>query len=117
MHQPVFGATRRAQGSIQRREITASRTSSAVITSSMKSLAPKPIGLRRGRKELTRPAKSMNVPFSQDIRHAAAATITLMIVPGSPEDLAEALAQAQGQLQTIQLCGNSTKDRMGGAIA
>jgi glycolate oxidase FAD binding subunit len=40
-----------------------------------------------------------------------------MIVPGSPEDLAEALAQAQGQLQTIQLCGNSTKDRMGGAIA
>jgi len=59
----------------------------------------------------------MKVPFSQDIQLAAAGTITLMIVPGSPEDLAEALAQAQGKLQTIQLCGNSTKDRMGGAIA
>jgi len=40
-----------------------------------------------------------------------------MIVPSSPEDLAEALATAQRNHQTIQLCGNSTKDRMGGAIS
>lgn len=39
-----------------------------------------------------------------------------MVAPGSPEDLAEALAAAQHNRQTIQLCGNSTKDRMGGAI-
>jgi glycolate oxidase FAD binding subunit len=59
----------------------------------------------------------MKVPFSQDVRHVAAGTITLMIVPSSPEDLAEALATAQSNHQTIQLCGNSTKDRMGGAIS
>ena len=40
-----------------------------------------------------------------------------MIVPSSPEDLAEALATAQRNHQTIQLSGNSTKDRMGGAIS
>jgi glycolate oxidase FAD binding subunit len=57
------------------------------------------------------------VLFSQDIRFAAAATITLMIVPGSPEALAEALADAQRSRQTIHLCGNSTKDRMGGPIS
>jgi glycolate oxidase FAD binding subunit len=59
----------------------------------------------------------MKVPFSQDVRYVAAGTITLMIVPSSPEDLAEALAAAQHNHQTIQLCGNSTKDRMGGAIS
>jgi glycolate oxidase FAD binding subunit len=59
----------------------------------------------------------MKVPFSQDVRHVAAGTITLMIVPSSPEDLAEALATAQSNHQTIQLCGASTKDRMGGAIS
>jgi glycolate oxidase FAD binding subunit len=58
----------------------------------------------------------MNVPFSQDVRLAAAGTITLMIVPGSPEELAEALASAQRNHQTIRLFGNSTKDRMGGPI-
>jgi glycolate oxidase FAD binding subunit len=40
-----------------------------------------------------------------------------MLVPSSPEDLAEALATAQRNHQTIQLCGHSTKDRMGGAIS
>ena len=59
----------------------------------------------------------MKVLFSQDVRYAAAGTITLMIVPSSPEDLAEALATAQSNHQTIQLCGASTKDRMGGAIS
>ncbi|HXA63944.1 MAG TPA: FAD-binding oxidoreductase [Bryobacteraceae bacterium] len=59
----------------------------------------------------------MKVPFSQDVWHVAAGTITLMMVPGSPEDLAEALAVAQRNHQTIQLCGNSTKDRMGGPIS
>ena len=39
-----------------------------------------------------------------------------MILPGSPEELAEALASAQRDHQTIHLCGNSTKDRMGGPI-
>ena len=117
MHQPVFGASLRARGSIQGRKIRISRTSNAAMMSSMKSLAPKPIGLRSGKKECTRSAKFMKVPFSQDVRHVAAGTITLMIVPSSPEDLAEALATAQSNHQTIQLCGNSTKDRMGGAIA
>ena len=37
-----------------------------------------------------------------------------MMVPGSPEELAEALATAQQNRQTIDLCGNSTKERMGG---
>jgi glycolate oxidase FAD binding subunit len=59
----------------------------------------------------------MKVPFSQDVRYVAAGTITLMIVPGSPEELAEALASAQRNQQSIQLCGNSTKDRMGGPIS
>lgn len=40
-----------------------------------------------------------------------------MIVPGNPEELAEALASAQRNRQSIHLCGNSTKDRMGGAIS
>ncbi len=39
-----------------------------------------------------------------------------MIVPGSPEELAEALACAQSGRQTIELCGNSTKERMAGPI-
>ena len=39
-----------------------------------------------------------------------------MIVPSGSEELAEALASAQRNQQTIQLCGNSTKDRMGGPI-
>jgi glycolate oxidase FAD binding subunit len=59
----------------------------------------------------------MKVLFSQDDRHAAAGTITLMIVPGSPEQLAEALASSQRSRQSIHLCGNSTKDRMGGPIS
>jgi glycolate oxidase FAD binding subunit len=59
----------------------------------------------------------MKFPFSQDVRHVAAGTITLMIVPGCPEELAEALASAQRNHQTIHLCGNSTKDRMGGAMS
>jgi len=40
-----------------------------------------------------------------------------MIVPGSADELAEALVSAQHNHQTIQLCGNSTKDRMGGPIS
>ena len=40
-----------------------------------------------------------------------------MIVPGSPEELAEALASSQRSRQSIHLCGNSTKDRMGGPIS
>ena len=40
-----------------------------------------------------------------------------MIVPGSPEELAEALASAQRSRQSIHLCGNSTKDRMAGPIS
>jgi glycolate oxidase FAD binding subunit len=59
----------------------------------------------------------MKVLFSQDVRHAAAGTITLMIVPGSAEELAEALASSQRNRQSIHLCGNSTKDRMGGPIS
>ena len=39
-----------------------------------------------------------------------------MIVPGSPEELAEALVSAQRNRHTIHLSGNSTKDRMGGPI-
>jgi glycolate oxidase FAD binding subunit len=58
----------------------------------------------------------MKVPFSQDVRRVAAGTITLMIVPRSPAELAEALESAQRNQQSIQLCGNSTKDRMGGPI-
>src|SRR5579864_3135430 len=58
----------------------------------------------------------MKVLFSQDVEHVAAGTIALMIVAGSPEELAEALAAAQRNRQTIHLCGNSTKDRMGGPI-
>jgi glycolate oxidase FAD binding subunit len=59
----------------------------------------------------------MKVLFSQDDRHAATGTITLMIVPGSAEELAEALASSQRNRQSIHLCGNSTKDRMGGPIS
>jgi len=40
-----------------------------------------------------------------------------MIVPGSAEELAEALASSQRNRQSIHLCGNSTKDRMGGPIS
>jgi glycolate oxidase FAD binding subunit len=40
-----------------------------------------------------------------------------MIRPGSAEELAEALVSAQHSHQTIHLCGNSTKDRMGGPIS
>jgi glycolate oxidase FAD binding subunit len=59
----------------------------------------------------------MKVPFSQDVRHGAAGTITLMIVPGSADELADVVGSAQQNHQTIHLCGNSTKDRMGGPIA
>ena len=40
-----------------------------------------------------------------------------MIVPGNAEELAEALASSQRTRQSIHLCGNSTKDRMGGPIS
>lgn len=40
-----------------------------------------------------------------------------MVVPGSPEELAEALASSQRSRQSIHLCGNSTKDGMGGPIS
>ena len=39
-----------------------------------------------------------------------------MIVPGSAEELASALAESQRNHQAIRLCGNSSKDRMGGPI-
>jgi glycolate oxidase FAD binding subunit len=41
----------------------------------------------------------------------------MTIVPGSPEELAQSLAEAGSRNQRIALCGNSTKDRMGGPIA
>lgn len=39
-----------------------------------------------------------------------------MIVPASPEELAEVLACSQRDHKTIRLCGNATKDQMGGPI-
>ena len=41
----------------------------------------------------------------------------MTIVPGSPEELAQCLAEANSRGQRITLVGNSTKDRMGGPIA
>src|SRR3984957_19371766 len=41
----------------------------------------------------------------------------MTIVPGSPEELAQCLAEANSRSQRITLVGNSTKDRMGGPIA
>jgi len=41
----------------------------------------------------------------------------MTIVPGSPEELAQYLAEAASRSQRIALVGNSTKERMGGAIA
>jgi glycolate oxidase FAD binding subunit len=40
----------------------------------------------------------------------------MVIVPGSPEELASQLADASAQRQTITLCGHSSKDRMAGPI-
>lgn len=40
-----------------------------------------------------------------------------MIEPRSPEELADALASAAGPGRTIQLCGASTKNAMGGPVA
>jgi glycolate oxidase FAD binding subunit len=39
------------------------------------------------------------------------------IVPGSPEELAECLAEAGARNRRVTICGNSTKDRMGGPIS
>jgi glycolate oxidase FAD binding subunit len=41
----------------------------------------------------------------------------MTIVPGSPEELAQSLAEASSRNQQITLLGHSTKGRMGGAIA
>src|ERR1700730_776201 len=41
----------------------------------------------------------------------------MTLVPGSPEDLAQRLAEAASRHQRIHLCGNSTKERMGGPIS
>src|SRR5581483_3731729 len=41
----------------------------------------------------------------------------MTIVPGSPEQLADCLAQAASRKHRITLAGNSTKERMGGPIA
>jgi glycolate oxidase FAD binding subunit len=41
----------------------------------------------------------------------------MILVPGSPEELAERLAEGSSQGQSISLFGNSTKERMGGPIA
>lgn len=41
----------------------------------------------------------------------------MTIVPGSPEELAQCLAEASSRNQQITLLGHSTKGRMGGAIA
>ena len=39
------------------------------------------------------------------------------MVPGTPEELAAELAEASARSQSITLCGNSTKDKMGGPIS
>jgi glycolate oxidase FAD binding subunit len=41
----------------------------------------------------------------------------MIIVPGSAEELAESLAEAAARNHRITVCGNSTKDRMGGPIS
>jgi glycolate oxidase FAD binding subunit len=41
----------------------------------------------------------------------------MTIVPGSAEELAECLADAATRTRRVTVCGNSTKDRMGGPIA
>jgi glycolate oxidase FAD binding subunit len=41
----------------------------------------------------------------------------MTIVPGSAEELAECLAEAGARNRRITVCGNSTKDRMGGPIS
>ncbi len=41
----------------------------------------------------------------------------MTIVPGSAEELTESLAEAGAQNRQITICGNSTKDRMGGPIS
>jgi glycolate oxidase FAD binding subunit len=41
----------------------------------------------------------------------------MTIVPGSAEELAECLAEAAAQKRRVTVCGNSTKDRMGGPIS
>ena len=41
----------------------------------------------------------------------------MTIVPGSPEELAQSLAEANSRKHRIALLGNSTKARMGGPIA
>jgi glycolate oxidase FAD binding subunit len=41
----------------------------------------------------------------------------MMIVPGSAEELAESLASAAKRNHRVTVCGNSTKDRMGGPIS
>jgi glycolate oxidase FAD binding subunit len=41
----------------------------------------------------------------------------MTLVPGSPEELAQWLAETASRHQRIQLCGNSTKERMGGPLS
>jgi len=41
----------------------------------------------------------------------------MVIAPGTPEELADCLAEANLRNQRITLCGNSTKERMGGPVA
>ncbi|MBV9771959.1 MAG: FAD-binding oxidoreductase [Bryobacterales bacterium] len=41
----------------------------------------------------------------------------MTMLPGTPEELAECLAEAASQKQRITLCGNASKERMGGPIA
>jgi glycolate oxidase FAD binding subunit len=41
----------------------------------------------------------------------------MTIVPGSAEELAESLAEAAVRNRRVTICGNSSKDRMGGPIA
>ena len=57
------------------------------------------------------------LPRKLQTGNALSSSYRLLNHPNSPEELAAQLADANGKAQSVTLCGNSTKDRMGGPIA
>src|ERR1022692_2161964 len=87
MHQPVFRACACAAGSMQARAST-SRTSITAIANSIKSLAPKPIGLCSGRNERRTWNRYMDLFYSH--KHFSPCIIApgaqRLVIPGGSVD-------------------------------
>ncbi len=121
MHHAVLWASREPYGSSHGREINVSPSSSAASPSSMKSLAPKPIGLRNGKNDRKSSSKTMKSYCRRDPYSLCAPgwydnESPWICSRAAPQELAAQLADASAKRQSITLRGNGTKDGMAGPV-